>query len=76
MAELMAAVEANPELTLSVDVRTRTVSVGKLSVPFEMPEGARAQFLEGNWDTTGELLSGEAEIRATATKLPYFSDFG
>jgi len=76
MAELMAAVEANPELTLSVDVRTRTVSAGKLSVPFEMPEGARAQFLEGNWDTTGELLSGQAEIRATAAKLPYFSDFG
>lgn len=73
--DLMAAVEAKPEQAVSVDLRTKTVSVGNLKVPFEMPEGARQQFLEGNWDTTGELLAGKEEIQKTAQKLPYFADF-
>lgn len=74
-AQLMLAVEAHPESSLSVDLRTKTVRCAEFTVPFEMVEGARQQFLEGNWDTTGELLSSKAEIVKTAAKLPYFSDF-
>lgn len=73
---LMSAVEANPGAELSVDLQSRTVSVGTLSVPFEMADGVRSSFLEGRWDTTAELLANKDAILATAKRVPYMNGFG
>jgi hypothetical protein len=35
----------------------------------------RQQFLDGRWDTTGELLANREAIAALAKKLPYLSGF-
>lgn len=72
---LMAAVEADPSVVLSVNLLDKTITCGTQTFPFEMPEGPRQQFIEGRWDSSAELLANVKAIEATAAKLPYFSDF-
>ncbi|MEN9579851.1 MAG: hypothetical protein RJA70_2860 [Pseudomonadota bacterium] len=72
---LMRAVEGDPQLRLSVDLENKTITCGELKFGFEMPEGARKSFIEGRWDTTGELLAGRDQIRQTAQNLAYFSGY-
>ncbi len=73
---LMAAVEADPKLVVTVSLSARTVAAGGLSYPLEIPEGVRQQLLTGRWDSTAELLEAEAEIRARAAAVGYFTNFG
>jgi 3-isopropylmalate/(R)-2-methylmalate dehydratase small subunit len=73
--KLMAAVEADPKATVTVNVEKRSVDVGAVSVPFTMGDGVRQQFLEGRWDTTAELLANQDAIAKTAEKLPYLNQF-
>jgi hypothetical protein len=40
-----------------------------------MPDGARRALATGEFDFLGQLLAGEGQIRATASKLPYVSNF-
>jgi 3-isopropylmalate/(R)-2-methylmalate dehydratase small subunit len=72
---LMAEVEKNPAVAVTVDLEKKTVSVGSASYPVTIPEGTRRQFVEGRWDSTAELLASRAKIVETAAKLPYFQDF-
>ncbi len=71
--KLMAAVDADPAAPVTVDVENSRVSVADVSVPFEMPEGVRQQFVEGKWDSTAELVAGKDAVAATAANLPYFN---
>ena len=73
--KLMAAVEADPNVEVSVDLEQRTVKAGNVSVPFEMAEGVRSSFLLGRWDTTAELLANKDAIAATAARVPYMNDY-
>jgi len=72
---LQKAVTADPTVTVTVDLKDKVVSVGALRVPVRIPEGVRQQFLDGRWDTTGELLANRDAIVALAKKLPYLSGF-
>ena len=40
-----------------------------------MPDGARAQLLEGTWNALQGLLSARDQIRATAESIPYVRGF-
>lgn len=71
--KLMAAVEANPSVDVTLDIESKSVSAGAVSVPFEMPEGVRQQFVEGKWDSTAELVAAGDQVAATAANLPYFN---
>jgi 3-isopropylmalate/(R)-2-methylmalate dehydratase small subunit len=73
--QLMTAIEKDPLEAVTVDVQSRTVSVGTLSVPFAMGDGVRQQFLEGRWDTTAELFANREAIAKTAENLPYLKQF-
>lgn len=73
MNKLMAAAEANPSQTFTVDLETMAVSYGNEQVPVKLAEGPRQQFLEGTWDSTAELMAAKEQIAATAANLPYFS---
>jgi 3-isopropylmalate/(R)-2-methylmalate dehydratase small subunit len=75
ISALMAAVEANPKLEVTVSLPERTIEAGGTTYSFEMPEGARQQFLEGRWDSTAELLQAKDEIARTAAELPYFNAY-
>ncbi len=74
-SELMALVEDDPTLEVAVDLEHRRLTAGARELPLEMPDGPRHQFLEGRWDTTGELLAAADAIRATAAALPYLRGF-
>jgi len=72
---LIAAIKADPKLTVTVDVAKQQVRFGDRSIPATIPEGPREQLVTGVWDTTGELLAAKADIERTAKKLPYFAGF-
>ena len=72
---LQKAVTAYPTVAVTVDLKDKIVSIGAVRVPLRIPEGVRQQFLDGRWDTTGELLANRAAIVALAKKLPYFAGF-
>jgi 3-isopropylmalate/(R)-2-methylmalate dehydratase small subunit len=72
---LMDAVELDPaqELVLDLAAGTLTSRVGVQKIA--MPDGARRQLLEGNWDATAVLLEARDAIQATAARLPYVGGF-
>jgi 3-isopropylmalate/(R)-2-methylmalate dehydratase small subunit len=72
---LQKAVTADPTVAVTVDLEDKVVSAGALHVPLRIPEGVRQQFLDGRWDTTGELLANRDAVVALAKKLPYFAGF-
>jgi 3-isopropylmalate/(R)-2-methylmalate dehydratase small subunit len=72
---LIAAVRANPALSVTVDVAKREVRFGDKTIALSIPDGPREQLVSGLWDTTGELLEAKAQIEQTAAKLPYFAGF-
>jgi len=72
---LQKAVTADPTVAVTVDLKDKVVSAGALRVSLHIPEGVRQQFLDGRWDTTGELLANRDAILALAKKLPYLSSF-
>lgn len=73
--ELMRAVEAQPQAELTVDLQKREINLLGKSYPLTIPDGPRQAFLDGAWDSTGELLAGKAAIAETVKRLPYLNDF-
>lgn len=71
IAKIAAAVEADPQAEVCVDLRCMTVSCGGVSVPCSMPENSRKALCDGVWDPIAELLEAEAEVSRTAKSLPY-----
>jgi 3-isopropylmalate/(R)-2-methylmalate dehydratase small subunit len=70
---LAAAVEAKPEIELTIDLASRTLKAGSLSYPFSMRPGALDALTKGEWDPIGQLLDGAERVKAVAAKLPYLS---
>lgn len=70
--KLMAAVQADATLEVTVDVIKREVRFGRERIAGRMPDGPREQLLSGRWDSTAELLDGKARIAVAAAALPYF----
>ncbi|HEY9618045.1 MAG TPA: 3-isopropylmalate dehydratase small subunit [Microcoleaceae cyanobacterium] len=69
--QLQERVAQNPQATVSIDLEAMQVTCDDLIVAIEMPTGARQMMVAGTWDACGQLVAQAAEIRATATKLPY-----
>jgi len=74
-AALMAAVEADPNVEVVVDLKDQTVRAGDLNVAASLPDGPREQLVSGSWDVVGQLVEARDEIAATAAKLPYVAGF-
>jgi 3-isopropylmalate/(R)-2-methylmalate dehydratase small subunit len=68
---LWSAIEANPGVEAKVDLQAQTVSIGELSVPFEIDEYTKWRLLEG-LDDIGLTLQSEAAISAFEAKRPSF----
>ena len=75
LERLMDAVELDPgqELVLDLAAGTLTSRAGVQTIA--MPDGARRQLLEGNWDATAVLLEARDAIQQTAASLPYVAGF-
>jgi len=71
LAKIAKAVEANPDLEITIDVASGKVTYGNESFIATMPETAREGLVSGHWDPIGELLEGAGEVEKTAGKLSY-----
>jgi 3-isopropylmalate/(R)-2-methylmalate dehydratase small subunit len=75
VARLMGSVETEPGQELVVDLAAQTVQCATGVFRAVLPDGPREQFLKGEWDALGELLEAPDQIRTTAGRLPYLSEF-
>ncbi|HYF37702.1 MAG TPA: 3-isopropylmalate dehydratase small subunit [Prosthecobacter sp.] len=60
--KLAAAVEADPSLTITVDVAQNRVTYGGQSFPVTMPETAHEALTTGQWDPIAELLQAKDAV--------------
>ncbi len=67
------AIDINPEIEISIDVRNLRICYGKNSVSCEIKPGARESFLSGRYDPLDELLQGADEVSKTAGSLTYMN---
>lgn len=68
---LQAAIAAQPQASLTLDLDALTVTLGDFSAPVSIPDSPRNMFLTGTWDACGQLVAQADEIRSTAAQLPY-----
>jgi 3-isopropylmalate/(R)-2-methylmalate dehydratase small subunit len=73
LEQLQAAVSANPDLPVQLDLEALQVQVGDVTAQVEMPAGLRQTYIAGTWDACGQLVAQAPAIQATAAKLPYLA---
>ena len=71
--KLVAAVEANPQTEIVVDVAAQQIRFGGQAIKCAIRESARDALINGRWDAIGELLEGVPAVQALAKKLPYLA---
>ncbi len=73
IAKVAAAIEANPQTEVVVDLAALEVRFGGQKIKITMRESARDALVNGRWDAIGELLEGVPQVQALAKKLPYLA---
>lgn len=68
---LMELVQADPTVTLDIDLEALVVAAAGRAFDITLPAAARDSFLDGSWDATGLLLDRYDEVEAVAARLPY-----
>ena len=69
--KIIAAVEANPQIEVTIDLVDLKVRFGEESVPCEIREGARDSLLNGRFDPLDELLENNEQVDAVAQRLKH-----
>jgi 3-isopropylmalate/(R)-2-methylmalate dehydratase small subunit len=67
--EILANIEKNPSLEISVSVRELKASIGEKSYELKLADGPRGQFLDGSWHARSVLLLNKEKIEALANSL-------
>ena len=73
IAKVAAAIEANPQTEVVVDLAALEVRFGGQKIKITMRESARDALVNGRWDAIGELLEGVPQVQELAKKLPYLA---
>lgn len=69
--QLKAAVDADPTLTVRIDLLEMTAQADDLVIPIQMPESAKHALNSGRYDPIQELLQNKDQIEQTASQLAY-----
>jgi len=69
--QIIAELEKDPSLPITIDVENKRIKAGSIEVSFTIKEGARESLLSGSYDTLNELLEGEDQISSVVSKLAY-----
>ncbi|MEB3276939.1 MAG: isopropylmalate isomerase [Cyanobacteriota bacterium] len=80
---VQAAVEAQPQARLQIDLPAMTLSAQGFQSsqvpaggwPLALAAGPRQMLSTGQWDGTGQLLAHRQELDATVERLPYLNGF-
>ena len=72
---MMKTVEQNPQTRFDVDIEKKTISFGEQRIPIDLPETYRSALTSGSWDSTAMLRANLAQVKWTASKLPYIGGF-
>ena len=73
--QLADVVTAEPKAEVRVDLAAMKVQCAGLSAACTIEEGARRALVTGNWDFLGQLVEAAPQIRETAGRLPYITNF-
>jgi 3-isopropylmalate/(R)-2-methylmalate dehydratase small subunit len=73
IAQLKRVVAPDPTAIVSVDLVEQRAKAGSVSISVSIPEGVRKQLITGRWDSSAELLEGQAQTAKRAHYLPYFA---
>ena len=68
---LQTALEQDPQLDLTLNLETLTLTYGQRSFTVALNEGARQTLVTGKWDSCGQLIQDFDTIHQTAQQLPY-----
>ncbi|MGB0272470.1 MAG: 3-isopropylmalate dehydratase small subunit [Opitutales bacterium] len=68
---LAAAIEANPQLEITIDIQDHKIWFGDQSIACAIKPNARESLLSGAYDPLNELLSGADAVAGVARQLPY-----
>ena len=68
---LQTALEQDPQLDLTLNLETLTLTYGQQSFTVTLNEGARQTLITGKWDSCGQLIQDFDTIHQTAQQLPY-----
>ncbi len=71
LVRLASAIEADPQMTVEVDLAAGEVRFGGESIACQIPDGPRDALRTGQWDFLGQLLDNAGKVRETAAGLPY-----
>ncbi len=69
--EIAAAVDADPDLEVELDVENEVIRCGGKEYPASLRDSARKSLLAGRWDPIAELIEGVGEVDAVARRLNY-----
>jgi 3-isopropylmalate/(R)-2-methylmalate dehydratase small subunit len=70
--EILSWVEENPSEEFSVNVKALNATMGaEKSLPLQLADGPRGQFLDGSWNARSVLLLNKEKIEDLAKTLPY-----
>lgn len=70
---LQAAVTTDPQLSLSLNLKTLTLQSGSATTSVQLATGPQQMLLTGTWDACGQLLANQDQIHQVAAGLPYLS---
>jgi len=73
IARIAAALEADPNIEVTIDVDQQVVRFGDDSVTAEIRGSARDALLNGRWDAIAELHEAVPQVQEVAGKLAYMS---
>ena len=73
IARIAAAIEANPQTDVTIDLVKLEARFAGQSVKIAQRESARDALVNGRWDAIGELIDGKADVLKTAATLPYLA---
>ncbi len=76
IAKIAAAIAANPQVEIVVDVAKQEIRFAGQTVKARVRAADRDALINGRWDAIGELLDGMPAVKSIAAKLPYLATSG
>ena len=73
--QLQSFVEDDPSQYVEMNIVSRIVSYEDKIISVNIPDGVREQLITGTWDSLGQLIDATDQVSATASSLPYTSNF-